>query len=191
MTVPAEATGSGVPVGPLVIVTVAAIELTCSIHEPVAECPKVSFTVTEMVQGCCVPVAFEGAVHVGDGVDPPGENVPFPMPPVQDALHAYVSGCEMESVATTFNVTLPAEPTGSGVPVGPLVIETVSGIELTCSDHDPAAECPKPSLTVIESVHVCWAPVALAGAVHVGVATAAFGTKLPLPSPPVHAALHE
>ncbi len=79
---------------------------------------------------------------------------------------------------------------GSGDPVGPLVIVTVSPIEFTCAGHEPLAECPDPSLTVTASVHVCWAPVALDGAFQAGAAVAAFGTNVPAPRPPVQLEVH-
>ncbi len=85
---PLDATGSGVPVGPLVIVTVSTIELTCSVQVPVAECVNASLTVTDSVQDCCAPVALAGTFHVGAAVVALGVKLPFPSPPVHDALQA-------------------------------------------------------------------------------------------------------
>ncbi len=96
----------------------------------------------------------------------------------------------MESIAESDSVTTPLEATGSGEPVGPLVIVTVSAIELTCSVHGDVAECPKPSLAVTDNVQVSCVPVALAGAFHVGFWADAFGVKPPTPRPPVQLALH-
>jgi hypothetical protein len=59
-------TGFGVPLGPLVIVTVSAVEaFTVSLKPCVALCPSPSFTVTVRVQVFALPVVFAGAVHVG------------------------------------------------------------------------------------------------------------------------------
>src|SRR4051812_1263713 len=90
----------------------------------------------------------------------------------------------MESVAATLSVKLPLEGTASGVPVGPVTNVTPSGTGPTCAVHAPPALWPCPSLAVRVSVHTCWMPVALLGAVHVGPCALASGRKLPVPSPP-------
>jgi hypothetical protein len=67
VTVPPEATGFGVPLGPLVMVTVSAVEaFTVSVKLFVSLWPNApSLAVTVSVQVFAVPVVFVGAVQTG------------------------------------------------------------------------------------------------------------------------------
>jgi hypothetical protein len=88
-----------------------------------------------------------------------------------------------ESVAVTLRLTAPPEATGLGVPLGPLVIVTVSAVEvLTVSVKFFVSLCPSPSLAVTVSVQVFGLPVVFAGAVQVGFWMLAL-LKLPLGRP--------
>jgi hypothetical protein len=71
--------------------------------------------------------------------------------------------------------------TGFGEPDGGVVKLIVWGCDPTICVYDPVAVCPDGlSLTVTPIVQFCEAPVALAGAVHVGPAAVALGVKVPL-----------
>ncbi len=94
------------------------------------------------------------------------------------------------SLAANTIVTLPLDRLGSGDPLGPAVIVMASGTEFTRAGTDAVAEVPWPSVTTTVRVQVCWAPVALTGAVHVGFWVVALGVKLPAASEPVHVSLH-
>ena len=65
VTLPLEATGLGVPVGPAVMVTTSGTASTWAVHVAAAVSPNPSLAVTVSVQACCAPVRLTGAVHAG------------------------------------------------------------------------------------------------------------------------------
>src|SRR6188472_3514304 len=94
----------------------------------------------------------------------------------------------IESLAATVRLTASWEATGSGVPSGAAVMVTTSGTDSTCVGQVGLIVCPWPSSMTTVSVQAWAVPVALAGAVHVGVEALA-SEKLPLRRPPAQAAL--
>jgi hypothetical protein len=130
-----------------------------------------------------------GAIQVGDAVVLP-VNVPPPSPAEHEADQPYEIAWLSESVAVTVSATLPEDATGFGEPEGPLVMVSSCGIEFTSCEYEAVCVNPcTPSLTLACTLQVCVLPLALTGAVHVGVAVAA-PVKLPPPMPPPQLAVH-
>ena len=77
VTSPDEATGSGEPPGPDVIVTVWGPAETCCEKDPFAVFPFPSLTVTEIVQVWSTPVRLAGATHAGAAAVLSGVKLPL------------------------------------------------------------------------------------------------------------------